>query len=109
MYRGRLISVPSMFFIFEDCDVPLFNIDVNAWRTLAQVTGDLPLPPPEEMRRFNMETLLNAMHDPKFRKLSDPVSLFCISVCVFMTVSVREVSSPISPSCSNRTTRSIVI
>ena len=77
-----------MYFMFEICDVPLLNIDIFAWRTLAQITGDILLPPPEEMHRFNMETLLNAMHDPEFRKLSDPVSLFCISVCVFMTVSV---------------------
>ena len=88
MYRGRLMSVPSMFFIFEDADVPLFNIDVNAWRTLAQVTGDLPLPPPEEMRRFNMETLLHAMHDPIERYLADGVSLFCVSVCYFITLCV---------------------
>ena len=86
MYRGRLMSVPSMFFIFEDADVPLFNIDVNAWRTLAQVTGDLPLPPPEEMRQFNTETLLHAMHDPIFRYLSDGVSLSCVSVCYFITL-----------------------
>ena len=77
-----------MYFMFEICDVPLLNIDIFAWRTLAQITGDILLPPPEKINRFNMETLLNAMHDPKFRKLSDPVSLFCISVCVFMTVSV---------------------
>jgi len=71
VYRGRLISIPSMFFMFEQVDTPLFDIDIAAWRTLAQVTGDLPLPPSDKIHQFNMETLLVAMNDPTFRFDSD--------------------------------------
>ena len=82
MYRGRLISMPSMFFIFEQCGNPLVSLDINAWLVLAQVTGDLPLPTPEEMARTNMKVLLNTMNDPFFRYGSDYVSHFCIFVYV---------------------------
>jgi len=71
IYRGRLISVSSMFFMYEESNVPLLNLDIIAWRTLAQITGDLPLPQPEEMHQFNISTLLDAMNIPEVRYLAD--------------------------------------
>eukprot|EP00571_Detonula_confervacea_P008383 CAMPEP_0172327738 /NCGR_PEP_ID=MMETSP1058-20130122/59989_1 /TAXON_ID=83371 /ORGANISM="Detonula confervacea, Strain CCMP 353" /LENGTH=659 /DNA_ID=CAMNT_0013044821 /DNA_START=186 /DNA_END=2165 /DNA_ORIENTATION=+ len=70
-YRGRLLSVPNMMFLCEEVDVPLFGLDIAAWLLLAQITGDLPLPSPQERKKFNMETLGNAMNDPYFRLLHD--------------------------------------
>jgi hypothetical protein len=71
VYGGRLISNPSMFFMLEGTHVPLFDLDVSAWLTLAQMTGDLPLPPPGEIRRFNVETVLDSLDDPLYRYNSD--------------------------------------
>lgn len=67
LYRGRLISVPSMFFLTDSTDSPLLELDIMAWRTLAQVAGDLPLPSPADMRRHNTEVLLHFMDDPGTR------------------------------------------
>mmetsp|Transcript_26047 Transcript_26047/g.55997 ORF Transcript_26047/g.55997 Transcript_26047/m.55997 type:complete len:628 (+) Transcript_26047:172-2055(+) len=70
-YRGRLLSVPNMMFLCEEVDVPIFGLDIAAWLLLAQITGDLPLPSLQERKKFNTETLGNAMNDPYFRLLHD--------------------------------------
>ena len=67
LYRGRLITIPSMFFMFDFSDSPLFELDIFAWRILAQIAGDLPLPSPEEMRRYNVDMMLHLLNDPQTR------------------------------------------
>lgn len=56
-----------MFFLTDSTDSPLLELDIMAWRTLAQVAGDLPLPSPADMRRHNTEVLLHFMDDPGTR------------------------------------------
>ena len=87
-----------MFFIFESSDSPLFELDVLAWRTLAQIVGDLPLPSVEEMQRYNMEVLLHLLNDPQMRfDCNDAVSSsWCNSVKYL--ISVRKISD--NRSCS---------
>mmetsp|Transcript_15413 Transcript_15413/g.27880 ORF Transcript_15413/g.27880 Transcript_15413/m.27880 type:complete len:289 (+) Transcript_15413:3-869(+) len=65
------MSIPSMYYMLEGSDSPLLNLDITAWRALAQITGDLSLPPQEEMQRFNIETMLDIMNDPNIRYLTD--------------------------------------
>ena len=79
LYRGRLVRTPTMFFLRERDYTPLVEIDVFAWRALAQIVGDLPLPTLADVRRHNVGTLLGALDDPAFRaKTDDSVSLLCL-------------------------------
>lgn len=57
----------------EECDVPLLNLDIIAYRTLAQIIGDIPCPSRDKMQEYNTKTLLEAMHDPFFRYECDEV------------------------------------
>lgn len=60
-----------MFYMLERTETPLQDLDVGAWLALSQITGDLPLPSAEEIKRFNMNTLLDSLNDPMFRYESD--------------------------------------
>lgn len=71
IYRGRLMSNPNMMFLLERTESPLADLDLAAWLLLAQTSGDLHLPPLEEMKRFNLEVLLEAMKDPYCRYYYD--------------------------------------
>lgn len=61
MYRGQLMKNPSMMFFLERIDTPLMDIDVTAWLLLAQITEDITLPSTNEMKEYNLATLLDAM------------------------------------------------
>ena len=50
-----------MFVLERIVDTPLMDIDVTAWLLLAQITGDIPLPLVNEMKQFNLATLMDAM------------------------------------------------
>ena len=61
------MSNPNMMFFVDRLENPLADIEVQAWLLLAQITGDIPLPSPTEMKQFNLDTLLEGMKDPFFR------------------------------------------
>jgi len=52
-------------------DNPLLGLDIAAWTLLAHITGDIPLPSPEEMETFSKEALLDTLNDPFVRYDSD--------------------------------------
>jgi len=62
IYRGLLMSNPSMMYIEQFSDAPLFEIDVNAWLCLAYITGDAEIPSYEEMKRCNAQCIIDAMN-----------------------------------------------
>jgi hypothetical protein len=68
LYRGHLISNTNMmFFRGERLDSPLLDLDVQAWLLLAHITGDLALPSVKEMKRFNLQALMDELQDPYIR------------------------------------------
>jgi len=72
VYRGRLMSNPNMMFLSEEgSEKPLQDLDVGAWKILAHITGELPLPTQEEMKQFNLNELLDWLEDPIAREDAD--------------------------------------
>jgi thioredoxin reductase len=60
LYRGALISNPSMMFLKEHIDVPLLSLDVQTWLLLAHITEN-NIPSVNEMNRWNKEQFINEM------------------------------------------------
>lgn len=66
VYRGMLISNPNMMFVKERMDVPLFDLDVQAWLLLSHITNN-HLPSVEEMHKWNNEQFDKEMNDVMLR------------------------------------------
>ena len=60
-----------MYLCGHGCDIPLLLLDVHAWLLCSYLTGEVPLPPVEEMKKANIEEFLDQMHLPVIRLESD--------------------------------------
>merc|ERR1740139_95483 len=68
VYRCLNISNPNMMFLgAPQTDVPLFEVDVNAWLLLAFITGDVEIPILEIMRQRNEADNLHLINSPVHR------------------------------------------
>eukprot|EP00585_Thalassiosira_rotula_P001324 CAMPEP_0196146124 /NCGR_PEP_ID=MMETSP0910-20130528/22266_1 /TAXON_ID=49265 /ORGANISM="Thalassiosira rotula, Strain GSO102" /LENGTH=626 /DNA_ID=CAMNT_0041408267 /DNA_START=21 /DNA_END=1901 /DNA_ORIENTATION=- len=67
IYRGQLMKNPNMMYFLERTDTPLLDMDIQAWLLLAYITGDLSLPSKDEMKKFNLLTLLEGYKNPSVR------------------------------------------
>eukprot|EP00986_Skeletonema_menzelii_P012983 scaffold7348_cov144-Skeletonema_menzelii.AAC.5 len=67
IYRGHLISNPNMMFMLGRLETPLLDLDVQAWLLVAHITGDITLPSEKEMKRFNLQALMDELQDPYLR------------------------------------------
>ena len=72
MHRGVFFKNPHMMYLCEHgSDIPLLSLDVHAWLLCSYLTGRVPLPPVEEMKKANIEQFLDQMHLPVIRLESD--------------------------------------
>ena len=62
---------PNMMYFLERTETPLLDMDIQAWLLLVHITGDLPLPSEDEMRKFNLLTLLEGYKNPNIRYVSE--------------------------------------
>ena len=67
IYRGHLISNPNMMFMKNRLEAPLLDLDVQAWLLVAHITGDITIPSENEMKRFNLQTLMDELQVPRKR------------------------------------------
>lgn len=69
VYRGLLISNPSMMFLCETDDpvTPLLHNDVNAWMILGYLTGEIDVPKEKDMVKANQKQLEAEMQIPFLR------------------------------------------
>jgi len=67
LYRGHLLSNPNMMFMMGRLDAPLLDLDVQAWLLLAHLTDDITLPSEKDMKRFNLQALMDELQDPYIR------------------------------------------
>jgi hypothetical protein len=71
-HRGVFFKNPHMMYLCEHgSDIPLLSLDVHAWLLCSYLTGRVPLPPAEEMKKANIEQFLDQMHLPVIRLKSD--------------------------------------
>jgi len=67
IYRNVHIDNPNMFYIYENTDQQLFDLDVHAWLVLAYILGDVEIPSKAEMIKRNQEQYLDEMDIPFLR------------------------------------------
>jgi hypothetical protein len=72
IYRGMLISNPSMIFLEnEDFANPIFGVEANAWILMRFLTGTREIPSADEMKRQNEEDCLRQLQNPYLRYYMD--------------------------------------
>jgi len=73
VYRGLLITNPSMMFIHETEDTlsPIIELDVLAHLFLGYLTGQVPIPKEKDMRKANQKQLEAEMQVPWLRAEMD--------------------------------------
>ena len=58
IYRGLLISNPNMMFMRDVAgEIPLLDLDIQAWLLIAYIVGDLSIPSADEMINWNTKNV----------------------------------------------------
>eukprot|EP00588_Corethron_pennatum_P008632 CAMPEP_0194271264 /NCGR_PEP_ID=MMETSP0169-20130528/5098_1 /TAXON_ID=218684 /ORGANISM="Corethron pennatum, Strain L29A3" /LENGTH=659 /DNA_ID=CAMNT_0039013573 /DNA_START=321 /DNA_END=2300 /DNA_ORIENTATION=+ len=71
IHNNVFIDNPSMFFIYENTNQQLFDLDVSARLVFAYIYGDAQIPSTEEMRERNLQRYVDEMNIPLNRKKID--------------------------------------
>lgn len=73
LFRGLLISNPNMMFMRDGAgEIPLFDLDIQAWLLIAHIVGDVDTPSAYEMTHLNTQYVAEYMQHPLFRLFMDP-------------------------------------
>jgi len=67
IYRNVHIDNPNMFYIYENTNQQLFDLDVSAWLVLSYILGQAEIPSKEERMKRNQEQYLDEMQIPFLR------------------------------------------
>ena len=72
LYRGVFLKNPHMMYLCEHgSEFPLLSLDIHAWLACSYLTGTVPQPSVEVMKKANMDQFLDQLHLPVIRMMSD--------------------------------------
>jgi hypothetical protein len=72
LYRGVSLKNPHMIYLCEHgSEFPLLSLDIHAWLACSYLTGTVPQPSVDVMKKANMDQFLDQLHYPVIRRMSD--------------------------------------